>query len=100
MDHILHSLLLAVRLLSMQRIIDVIVTKTVNRNFAVLGQGDQPTFDFTITLTAAAGSQVLSPSVIDSMSPDGLEIQGAVQPAGESRSAAVHIERLSKLSLP
>ncbi|WIA41522.1 hypothetical protein OEZ86_008892 [Tetradesmus obliquus] len=62
-------------------VIDVIVTKTVNRVSAVIGQGDNPTFDFTVTLTAAAGSVVVNPTVIDSISSTGLELLGAVQPS-------------------
>lgn len=75
--------MVVVLLLCLQDVIDVIVTKTVNRVSAVIGQGDNPTFDFTVTLTAAAGSVVVNPTVIDSISSTGLELLGAVQPSGE-----------------
>jgi hypothetical protein len=64
------------------------VTKTVNRVSAVIGQGDQPTFVFTVTLTAAADAVVHNPSLVDAISPAGLEIMGNVAPSGEAGSAA------------
>lgn len=68
----------------MQDVIDVIVTKTVNRISAVKGQGDNPTFDFTVTLTAASGSVVVNPNLIDTFS-SGLAMLGVFQSNGKLR---------------
>jgi hypothetical protein len=58
--------------------VDVIVTKrVVNSNTATLGSGDLPTFNFEIKLTAAAGTTVTTPVLVDTMSA-GLQIQGAI----------------------
>uniref|UniRef100_A0A383WE23 DUF11 domain-containing protein n=1 Tax=Tetradesmus obliquus TaxID=3088 RepID=A0A383WE23_TETOB len=57
---------------------DVIVTKTVSKASGVMGAGDPPTFDFTVTLTAAPGAAVVNPELVDTMSPSGLEILGDI----------------------
>ncbi|KAF6251455.1 hypothetical protein COO60DRAFT_616969 [Scenedesmus sp. NREL 46B-D3] len=57
---------------------DVIVAKTVvSSSTAVLGIGDQPTFSFVVRLTAAAGTIVRNPVLLDTMS-DGLVFQGQI----------------------
>jgi hypothetical protein len=59
--------------------IDVIVSKrVVGASTATLGSGDLPTFNFEVKLTAAAGTTVPNPTLIDTMSPAGLAIQGTI----------------------
>jgi hypothetical protein len=73
-----------------QEPVDAIIRKTVvGPSTGTLGEGDKPTFNFYIEISAAPGTVVRSPTLSDSMDP-GLEVVGPItsSPNGTSQDRA------------